>query len=120
MTITNVYLGNLSDGPDPLDWGGSPPARLGNVFPPTAPGPFYTLLRKISDGVLEGEQVDWGASAAIVSKRQIVDFIDEIYRNDQNYIDPARAPHLFPKLAELRSFVEALADERYALVAIEL
>ena len=125
MTITNVYIGKLSEGPDPLDWGGNyrrtnVPPRLGAFFPPARRDPFFTLLGKIREGHLDGKQVDWGASAANVSRQQIVEFIEEIYRGDETFLDPTSAPHLFPKLGELTRFVATLADERYALVAIEV
>jgi hypothetical protein len=126
VTITNVYIGKLSGGPDPLDWSrdpatGVPPPRLGEFFPPARQPLFLTLLRKIKEGVLEGRQIDWGAWGAEVSKLQILQFIEEVYDGDETYLDPTKAPHLFPMLADLVSFVGTLDDnERYALVAIEL
>jgi hypothetical protein len=125
MPYCDVYVGGLSQGPDPLDWGGpfgigNTPARLSPFFPPAIGRPFSALIAKIKSQELEGKQIDWGAWAALVSRQQILDFIDEQYRGDRTYSDPAYAPHLYPALGQLRALVAALPDERFALVALEL
>ena len=86
MTICDVYIGRLSKGADPLDWGGDP--RIGNTpgilagtrFPPDLRpgGSFALLVGKIRDGKLPGKQIDWGAWAANVAKNDIIAFIDEV------------------------------------------
>jgi len=129
MTQCDVYIGPLSGGDDPLDWGRDP--NIGNVpgildgtrFPPR-PYPrdaFSLLIGKIKDGKLPGKQVDWGAWAANVSKDDIIAFINEAYEGDRTYTDPNYWPHLYPKLQELFAAVHALPDnERFALTACEL
>jgi hypothetical protein len=124
MTQTDVYIARLSDKPDALDWGGqynigNIPNRLGPFFPPGGK-PFYDLISKIKQGALLGQQVDWGAWAANVSKQDILDFIAATYQGDRTYSDPDYMPHLYPMLGKLLAFVEALPDERFALVASEL
>jgi hypothetical protein len=111
--FTDVYIGRLSDGPDPLDWGGefrigNAPGRISPFFPPT--GSFWSLKKKIEKGDLPGKQVDWGAWAANVSKTDILDFIAQHYGGRPVDTD----------VAELIAFVEALPDVRDALVASEL
>ena len=125
MTLTNVYIGALSEGPDPLDWGrdpnvGNTPGRLGPFFPPARANEFLVLTRKIDAGALPGKQVDWGAFAANVTKQEIAAFMDDLYKDDRTYVDPLYMPHLYPKLGELRAFVATLPEGRYALVAVEL
>ncbi len=117
-------MGPLAEGDDPLDWGrdpniGNTPPRLGPFFPPAKSGEFFQLIGKIKSGALSGEKIDWGAFAANVTKQDIHDFIDELYEGDKTYSDPCYAPHLYPKLNELRRFIDALPEGRYALVAVE-
>jgi hypothetical protein len=51
LTYTDVYIGQLGEGSDPLDWGGdwngNVPARLGPFFPPNYGEAFRVLVRKI-------------------------------------------------------------------------
>jgi hypothetical protein len=134
MSQCDVYIGRLSNGDDPLDWGRDP--RVGNTpsvidgtwFPPTSRGTrgisfgaFFQLIEKIEGGHLPGKQIDWGAWAAIVSKADIIAFINEAYQGDRTYSDPNYMPHLYPKLQELLGVVRELPDgERFAPVACEL
>jgi hypothetical protein len=125
MTQTDVYIGRLSDGPDPLDWGGdyrigNVPHRLGPFFPPSRGGTFHVLIGKIREKQYVGKQVDWGAWAATVTKDQILEFIEEVYQGDRTYLDPSYMPHLHPHLEELKVFVRSLPDRTFALVASEL
>jgi hypothetical protein len=126
LTYLDVFVGELSEGDDPLDWGGDVNGNLpkvrGPYFPPQGSGaPFSRLRRKIASGEFPGKQVDWGAWAAKVSKEQILDFIDEVYRGDNWYVDPTIMAHLFTKMEELMAYVRSLPDGRsYALVACEL
>jgi hypothetical protein len=125
MTQTDVYIGQLSEGPDPLDWGGdyrvgNVPRRLGPFFPPSRRGAFRALIRKIRNEQFAGKQVDWGAWAATVTKDQIFEFIEEVYESDRTYLDPSYMPHLYPFLEELKMFARSLPDESFALVASEL
>jgi hypothetical protein len=125
MPYCDVYVGRLSQGQDPLDWGGpfgigNTPPRLSPLFPPAIGRPFSALIDKIKNHELEGKQIDWGAWAANVSRQQILDFIDEQYHGDRTYSDPDHAPHLYPVLGQLRELIASLPDERFALVAVEL
>jgi hypothetical protein len=70
------------------------------------------LIGKIESGELAGKQIDWGAWAANVSKQQIADFLDTAHPTDSANSDRM--------LGELREFIRALPDGRYALVASEL
>ena len=122
MTYTDVYVGRLANGPDPLDWGGKytlgniPRADVGApVFPPTSAReePFRRLIKKIESQELAGKRVDWGAWAANVSKQEIMNFIKECYSEAE------LASAAFTRLIELQAAVAALPDERFALIAEE-
>jgi hypothetical protein len=122
MTV-DVYIGELSTGADPLDWGGdwngNAPVRKSPFFPPSAP--FYKLKEMISSGKFPGKQVDWGGWAARVSKQDILDFVAEAYRGNTYYTDPNAMPHLYQDMQTLMSYIHALPDDRsYALAATEL
>ena len=126
MTYTDVWVGELAVGDDPLDWGGewgrgnTPPLRLTPLFPPGPRGtyePFSTVRDRIQAGFHMGKQVDWGAWAAIVAKRDIAALIGDVYGTTQA---DAGLDHLREQLAEVRSAVQALREEgRCALVAEE-
>jgi hypothetical protein len=124
LTYTDVYIGRLGEGSDPLDWAGdwngNAPARLGPFFPPSHGRAFRMLIDKIESGELPGKQVDWGAWAANLSKQQIFDFLDAVYPTDPTNSDRALLSGLEPGVAEMRDFIRALPHGRYALVASEL
>jgi hypothetical protein len=83
-------------------------------------GSFSRLVSKISKGEYSGKKVDWGAYAARVSKRQILDFIEEAYGESDWYTNRAKMPHLYQRLQELIRCVQSLSDNRdFALVATE-
>jgi hypothetical protein len=126
----DVYIGELSSAPDPLDWGGdwngNVPDAKSTMFPPHGGGmmaeyPFSQLIEKISNGKLPGKQVDWSGWAAQVTKQEILEFIDEVYRGDQWYIDPKLMPHLYENMQNLMAYVRSLPEDgAFALVATEL
>jgi hypothetical protein len=78
------------------------------------------LIDKIESGELPGKQVDWGAWAANLSKQQISDFFDAVYPTDPTNSDRALLSGLQSFVNEMRDFIRALPDGRYALVASEL
>lgn len=111
MTFREVFLGELGDDED-LDWGGDPfegniPIRLGPLFPP-APAirhPYDLALEWIECKRLQGQRVDWGASAARICVADLLLFLSQCY-----------GAYGIP--AELVAFVSTLpASRRYALVA---
>ncbi len=127
MTFRDVYVGKLSDGPDPLDrggtWSGNAPEREGCPdFPSHGAGdlnkyPFTQLVSRIEGGRYEGKQVDWGGWAAKVTKSDILQFVAEVYPDDYG----RGFPHLRRQYDELLKCLHALSDEgSYALVAVEL
>jgi hypothetical protein len=108
MTSYDVYVGELSGGDDPLDWGGNP--SVGNTpraispffFPPRGQSaPFWRLIDKIERGEYLGKKVDWGAWAARVTQQQILDFVEETYRGHDWYTDATFMPHLYEQMREL-------------------
>ncbi len=122
LTYTDVYVGELSEGDNPLDWGGvhgvgnEPKKDVTPLFP-FAPGlgvyePFSTVRLRILDGTYKGEQIDWGGWAAVVTKTQIVALLEELYGPPHPEADAA--------IAALHKAVQALDGERrYALTAVE-
>lgn len=127
MPYCDVYIGDLSDPKFEWDcssdkkWNtGNTPHGISPLFPP-GNRPFSLLIDKIENKVFEGKQVDWGADVAKVNKEQILDFINECYKDDRTYLDPQYMPHLYPRLGELIGLVNALDPKKqYALVASEL
>jgi hypothetical protein len=126
MTYHDVFVGELFDGPDPLDWGGdwngNTPNERGPYFPPLGSGkPFWRVQEMIGSGEFPGKQVDWGAWAGRASKAQILKFIEELYGGDDWYRPGSPMPHLYKQFQELLVYVNALRDDKeYALVACEL
>ena len=128
MSFCDVYIGDLDD--PRFDWNnksnekwniGNAPYKIGPIFPPVFSRPFSKLNEKIKNKVFHGKQVDWGASAAIVTKNQIEDFIEECYKDSKEYLDPSHTPHLYEQLQELKEFVLTLDfNKKYYLVASEL
>jgi hypothetical protein len=98
MTYFWAFIGELSDGPDPLDWGGSyngnQPKHQGPDFPwlPGKVRPYACLTEKMASGKLKWKQVDWGSSAAIATKQDILDFIAEVYGGNEWRTDPKVEP----------------------------
>lgn len=124
MTYTDVYIGRLSEGPDPLDrsggWDGNQPERISRDFPVGRRGgsePFSAFHDRMKDGRIQGKQVDWGAWAAIMSKADIESFVFEIYGD--NY-DPDALPFQRSAYEDLMGVIKTLSnDQQYALVALE-
>src|ERR1700742_4577697 len=129
MPYTDVYLGPLSTGADPLDWGGEKrpvafrpyPSSTYVFFPPANPPAFFNLFGKIKSGQVQSRQIDWGCWATKMSKQDILDFIAEVYSNvrypQETPANPADDWKL--RLDDLVAFVNALQDGHFAMVAIE-
>jgi len=126
LPFTDVYIGWLGSGRDELDFGGSwegnAPKRQSPFFPP--PAPFFPLIRAIKVGKYLGKQLDWGAWGAVVSKAQILAFIDEQYGPPGMYEadhDGTMSAFLADDMRKLRAFVAALReDQHYVICASEL
>jgi hypothetical protein len=117
MPLVDVYVGTLDDPDDRWD---RLPRGLGPAFPPCSGKPFYLVVRRIRDGVYQGQQVDWGGWVAVVSKRQILELARECYEGDRTYLDPAYMPHLYPMMKPFSEFLDSLdEDTSYALTAFE-
>lgn len=128
VTHLDVYVAELADGPDTLNWpggtwSGNRARSITDYFPPAAGygEPFFTVRRRIQTGEYQGRQIDWGAWAAIVSKQEILAVIADTYRGNDWYSDPAQMPHLYKDFQNLLDTVRGLPDDRrYALIAEEL
>jgi hypothetical protein len=130
ITYRDVYIGELSSASDPLDWGGgwngNVPNATSPMFPPHGIGslpeyPFSQLIDRISSGKFQGKQVDWGGWAAKVTRREILDFIADVYGGDEWYTDPTVMPHLYERMQTLMEYVGSLPEDgTFALVATEL
>lgn len=128
MTYLDVYVAELADGSDPLDWPGSTwsgnsAKGITECFPPASGygQPFFRLRENIERGEYKGKQIDWGAWAAILTKQQILTFIDDNYRGNEWYTNPTKAPDLYEKLQAIVECVRSLPDGKsYALIAEEL
>jgi hypothetical protein len=83
MTYRDVYIGDLDDPNFHWDGGnwriGNIPRRKSPFFPSVMAVPFWSLLRKIKAGELDGKQTDWGGWVARATKKQIHEFIASVY-----------------------------------------
>ena len=82
--------------------------------------PYDRLSEKMASGKLKGKTVDWGASAAIATKQEILDFIAEVYGGDWR-TDPKVPPREYKEMQTLVEYVNSLPEDgSFALVAAEL
>jgi hypothetical protein len=81
---------------------------------------FGEVITKINSGEFEGKQRDWGSWGAKVNKKQIIEFVDEIY---DEYLHQTNKPLSGISETETDKFlnlVKNLKDtETYLLVAKE-
>jgi len=117
MTVCSVYIGSLEDPKfkwDGGDWSGNAPLSISPSFPPMGQhynGNFHDWVEKAG---VECRKTDYGAWVARVTKAQIVEFVAECYRGDENL------PWVKGDLQEVKEFVATLDDLRvYGLVATE-
>ncbi len=122
MTYYDVYIGFLDD-PE-FSWGkAGQDGRLPSAKSPLFPGSsdeFFDIINFIENGEFKGEKVDWGGWVAIVTKAQIIEFIDKHF--SQNWINNNKngLEHLNDKLTQIKEFVNNLEEyKEYALVACE-
>jgi len=121
MTYRDVYIAELADGADPLDWGdGKIAPRISPLFPQGGAA-FSRLFHKVYGREYPGT-IDWtGAFATRVSKQQIFDFIEETYGGNDWYTDAARNPYLYVEMQTLMDCVKSLPDDKFfALMGSEI
>lgn len=96
------------------------PKMLGR-FPHHPDLPGYGLwsivFNRMQDGTYPGQQVDWGAWAAKVSRADILALVEEFYPETFGY--PSYLSHFEKSLVEFRTLIASLADQHYILVAVE-
>jgi hypothetical protein len=128
MPYANVYIGPLSTGGHPLDWGGEkrpaafhPYSDPNSVFfPPSAPAPFAELLDRVFSGEVQARRVDWDCWAAKMSKRKIIAFINDIYISPSELQAPTDMDATRRKrIEELRAFVQRLPETDFAIIAVQ-
>jgi hypothetical protein len=102
------------------DWSGNIPRRR---FPREGTArwggfeSFNKVASRIERHVYVGDQTDWGAFVAKVSKQQLKDFVAELFDDGP---DKPLPKHLADDLREANDFIEALdPNKEYALVACE-
>ena len=117
LAIREVFVGELGEH-SALDWGGDPekgnvPKRVGPLFPMRAAiiDPHRQVLNWIASGRLRGRRVDWGALAAIVTVRDLREFIVASYGADRM---PSELTALLLELDPKRQYalVASALDER--------
>jgi hypothetical protein len=91
-------------------------------FPPSSPAAFFELLDRIRSEEVQARQIDWGCWAAKMSKKKIIEFIEDVYAGGP-YLreEPATKsdPDWCQRLQELIAFVRNLPDDQFAVIAIE-
>lgn len=126
MPYIDVFIGSLDDPRFVWDYiptnnnESNHPHKIGPEFPDREG--FGKLIDKIKNKEFYGKQVDWGAWAAIVTKKQIEGFVEDCYGGNNPYADPKSKPVLdfYEKIQELKKFVSALdPNKKYYLTAME-
>lgn len=113
----DVYIGYFEKGFDHIGdpYEGNSPFRISPFFPGFS-SHYFKLKERIADGAYDGRKVDWGAWAARVTKKQIIEFIDEEY--GESPFTGAYDGHLRKEYEALISFVKELStDDEHYLVA---
>jgi hypothetical protein len=78
--------------------------------------PFFAITHKIDSGEFEGKKLDWGCWGAKVNKSQIIEFLEECYK-DTSYQQNNKSPM---ETDEYLNFIDKLNDTQlYILVARE-
>lgn len=127
MSYLDVYIGNLDDPEfnwEGGNWEGNIPRRISPFFPhkwtPSGYSPFSEVVERIRAGIYNGKQTDWGGWVARVTKKQIMELLDELYPPEW-YRAQEHFPWILQQMEELKRFVESLdPSKEYALVAAEL
>lgn len=101
----------------------SVPRAITRVLPPVQ-RPFFggmgVLMKKISSGELYGKQIDWGCWVAIVTPRDIMRFVDELYGEEWVHCQSSGFNNFGKRLDEVVAVVKNLDPlEKYALVGYE-
>jgi hypothetical protein len=86
---------------------------------------FGEVIDRIQNGRYEGRQVDWGSWEAVVTKKDILEFIADMYgERGKDYLaryDKECLSFKREQMYELLIYVDKLEDgKEYALVASEL
>ena len=86
---------------------------------------FWEIKHRVEDGRYKGRQVDWGSWEAVVTKKDILEFIADMYgERGKDYLAKYDKEYLSFKreqMYELLDYVDKLEDgKEYALVASEL
>ena len=106
--VVDAWIGNL-DSPNfdfySYNSAGNIPKRE-SPFLPNAHELLRVLWKMKKDGEYNARQLDWGAWGAIMTKRELTDFIGEFYGED--------------RVPEVKKFVHELDEKKsYVLVAFE-
>jgi hypothetical protein len=109
MTFIDVFISELSDGPDPLEIGRGP-APMNRFFPTDHGRAFGRVISMVKAGA--GDVNSSGEWVARASKAQILKLIAELYGGN-NWHGPG--------LKDLVAYVDTLDDDKeYALVGSEI
>lgn len=120
MPVIGVYISSA----EPID---RLAYRIGPHFPPSR-DPFSGELKWWANGLRRPRiQLDVGEYAYLVSKADILNFIEVCYGDDPNYTDPSQmatwqgVPYLKNQLDDVRAFCRGLSDAgAYGLVWSEI
>lgn len=102
---------------------GKVPRAITRVLPPVQKhffGGLGVLTKKISSGEFYGKQIDWGCWVAIVSPKDILRFVDELYGEEWLQCQASGFNNFGKRLDEVVAVVKSLdPKEKYALVGYE-
>jgi hypothetical protein len=123
--LLDVYISDL-EGYD-FDGGdfriGNSPGRWSPFFPQPIGGSrhFWEIKDRVEDGRYKGRQVDWGCWVAVVTKKDILAFIADIYGERGKGFLAHYSDFNNDNMYELLNFIDKLEDgKEYLLAASEL
>jgi hypothetical protein len=128
MPRSHVYIGefrkNSKESLKPGEfWAEHMPRAITRALPPVQRqffGGLGVLMKKISSGELYGKQIDWGCWVAIVTPRDIMGFVDELYGEEWVRSQSSGFNNFGKRLDEVVAVVENLDPrEKYALIGYE-
>lgn len=117
-----MYVGRLDDADFVANKdtpGGAVPRSHSHMFP-NGRNAFYEVIRRIERRIWSGEATQHIAYVAPASKETIIEFFEEMYRED-SFLKPGTGlPHLIERAEALRVWINDLVDDgNWCLVASE-
>ena len=129
MTHRDVYLGNANDPNFDVvgNWAGNFPRRIGPLWPRQKQsetfdqwGVYSEIVARAMSRQYEGCMTDWGCWVTLMTRSELLEFIEECYGDRPVYPPEWTIRGKNPEDYEIRAFVRSLdPEQKYYLVARE-